>query len=87
MAGRTGQSLGKRVTGTWLVGLDDGRPIGVLDAFLRDLLHVVDGLAYVGYLWPLWDDQRQTLADKIIRSVVVRTPVPPLSDHERSTTV
>ncbi|SEQ83890.1 RDD family protein [Microlunatus flavus] len=87
VAGRTGQSLGKRVTRTWLVGVDDGRPIGVLNAFLRDLLHVVDGIAYVGYLWPLWDEQRQTLADKIIRTVVVRTPVPPLTDRERVTRV
>ena len=82
--GRTGQSLGKRVTGTWLVSVKDGRPVGVLNAFLRDLLHILDRLACVGYLWPLWDDQRQTLADKIIESVVVRTPVPPLTDHERA---
>lgn len=84
VAGRTGQSLGKRVTGTWLVSEVDGRPIGMLNAFLRDLLHVLDGSAYVGYLWPLWDERRQTFADKIIETVVVRTPVAPLSDDERA---
>lgn len=84
LGGRTGQSVGKRVAKTWLVSTVDGRPVGVLNAFLRDLLHVVDGLGYVGYLWPLWDDQRQTLADKIIQTVVVRTPVPPLTEQERA---
>ncbi|MGI3784562.1 MAG: hypothetical protein ACRYG2_27695 [Janthinobacterium lividum] len=37
----------------------------------------------MGYLWPLWDEERQTLADKIAQTVVVRTPVPPLTDLER----
>ena len=46
-------------------------PIGPLNAFLRDLLHTLDGFAYVGYLWPLWDAKRQTFADKIMKTVVV----------------
>ena len=83
VAGSTGQSVGKRVMGTWLVSAVDGRPVGMLNAFLRDLLHVVDGVAYVGYLWPLWDERRQTLSDKLIDTVVVRTPVAPLTDAER----
>ena len=82
LAGRTGQSVGKRVMRTWLVGLADGRPVGVLNAFLRDLLHVLDRVAYVGFLWPLWDERRQTLSDKLMQTVVVRTPVPPLTDAE-----
>ncbi len=83
LAGRTGQSIGKRVAKTWLVGQASGRPVGPLDAFLRDLLHTLDGIGYVGYLWPLWDDERQTLADKIAQTVVVRTPVPPLAPPGR----
>lgn len=83
LAGRTGQSVGKRVTRTWLVTRSTGRPVGPFNAFLRDLLHILDGFGYVGYLWPLWDDERQTLADKIVQTVVVRTPVPPLSEVER----
>ncbi len=78
LAGRTGQSVGKRLTHLWLVGEVDGRPVGVLTAFLRDLLHVLDSWSYVGYLWPLWDDQHQTLADKIAQTVVVTTAVAPL---------
>ena len=39
----------------------------------RYFLHIVDSLAcYIGYLWPLWDEKRQTFSDKIVSSVVVR---------------
>ena len=82
LAGRTGQTVGKRLMKIWLVGQRSGRPIGALNAFLRNLLHVLDGLGCVGYLWPLWDDERQTLADKIAQTVVVRTPVAPLTPQE-----
>lgn len=81
-AGRTGQTLGRRAAGTYLVSQDTGRPIGPLAAFVRDLLHILDGWAYVGYLWPLWDEDRQTFADKILRTVVVRTRVEPLAKGE-----
>jgi uncharacterized RDD family membrane protein YckC len=71
VAGRTGQSLGKRVTRIKLLSELTDAPIGPMNAFLRDLVHILDGMAYVGYLWPLWDDKRQTFADKIVRTVVV----------------
>jgi uncharacterized RDD family membrane protein YckC len=76
LAGRTGQSVGKRVLKMVLIGDGTGRPIGVLNAFLRDLVHILDGFAYIGYLWPLWDEKRQTFADKLMRTIVVdsRTP-------------
>jgi hypothetical protein len=35
----------------------------------------LDSLAcYVGWLWPIWDSKRQTFADKIMKTVVVRQP-------------
>ena len=79
VAGRTGQSLGKRVTKAKLVGELTHAPIGPMNAFVRDLVHILDGMAYVGFLWPLWDDNRQTFADKIVRTVVVNasSPTPP----------
>lgn len=83
LSGRTGQTVGRRATKTWLVRQTTGRPTGPFDAFVRDLLHILDGIGYVGYLWPLWDDERQTLADKIAQTVVVRTPVAPLTEVER----
>jgi uncharacterized RDD family membrane protein YckC len=71
LAGRTGQSVGKRVLKIFLISDETGRPIGVLNAFLRDLVHILDGFAYIGYLWPLWDEKRQTFADKLMRTIVV----------------
>ncbi|MDX2359147.1 RDD family protein, partial [Dietzia sp. PP-33] len=59
-----------------LVGDPTGAPIGPLNAFLRDIVHIVDGLAYIGYLWPLWDEKRQTFADKLMGTIVVDAPVP-----------
>jgi hypothetical protein len=78
LAGRTGQSVGRRVTGLWLVGRETNRPVGAANAFVRDLAHMVDGVRWVGYLWPIWDAERQTFADKLTHTVVVTTPVAPL---------
>lgn len=75
-AGRTGQSAGKRILGLRLLSEQTGQPIGGLNALLRDLVHLLDGVACLGYLWPLWDDKRQTFADKIIHTVVVVVPDP-----------
>lgn len=73
-AGRTGQSMGKRVAKIVLIGEDTSAPIGALNAFLRDLLHILDGFAYVGYLWPLWDERKQTFSDKIMKTAVIKAP-------------
>jgi uncharacterized RDD family membrane protein YckC len=69
--GRTGASIGKGVLGLRLVD-KDLQPIGGGMAFLRYLLHVVDALpCSLGYLWPIWDSQKQTFADKIMGTVVI----------------
>ena len=65
------QSLGKRVTNIKLIGEETYAPIGARNAFLRDLVHILDALTVVGYLWPLWDDKRQTFADQIMKTVVM----------------
>lgn len=72
--GRTGQSIGKKVMGIRLVDEHSGRPIGAGMAFVRELAHYLDGAVYIGYLWPLWDDKRQTFADKILSTLVVEVP-------------
>ena len=72
--GRTGRSVGKSVVGTALVRDSDGSYLGGGMAFVRELAHFLDGLpCYLGYLWPLWDSKRQTFADKLCGTVVVRT--------------
>lgn len=74
VGGRTGQSLGKRLTGIKLVAEQTGRPVGAMNAFARDMVHILDGAAYVGYLWPLWDAKKQTFADMLVHTVVLRAP-------------
>jgi uncharacterized RDD family membrane protein YckC len=69
--GRTGRSLGKRVLRLQLVGESTGEPIDLSNAFVRDLLHILDLVSVVGFLWPLWDGGRQTFADMIVRTVVI----------------
>lgn len=75
IAGKTGQSLGKRMTKIGLIGEETNAPIGAKNAFIRDLVHILDALTVVGYLWPLWDDKKQTLADKIMKTIVVNEAV------------
>jgi uncharacterized RDD family membrane protein YckC len=71
-AGKTGQSWGKRALGISLISETTGQPIGAGMAFVRDICHIVDGvICYIGFLFPLWDAKRQTLADKIMKTVVV----------------
>jgi uncharacterized RDD family membrane protein YckC len=71
IGGKTGQSFGKRVIKIKLIGEASNAPIGPRNACTRDLVHILDALTVVGYLWPLWDDKRQTFADKIMRTIVV----------------
>ena len=72
--GRTGQSVGKKAMSLYLVDERTGNPIGAGMAFVRDLAHVLDGLLYLGYLWPLWDAKKQTFADKLVGTVVAKAP-------------
>ncbi len=72
MAGRTGQSWGKQVLNLRLISESTGNPIGGGLAFARDICHIVDSLiCYIGWLFPLWDAKRQTIADKIVSTIVV----------------
>ncbi|MFT4286304.1 RDD family protein [Nocardioides sp.] len=68
--GTTGASLGKSALGLRLVRETTGQPLGAGLCFVRQIAHILDGICYIGYLWPLWDAKRQTFADKVIGSVV-----------------
>jgi uncharacterized RDD family membrane protein YckC len=68
--GTTGSSLGKSVMKFKVVSETTGEPIGFGMSVVRQLAHVVDAIiCYVGFLFPLWDAKRQTLADKIMTTV------------------
>lgn len=70
--GTTGSSLGKSVLKIKVVSENTGQPIGFGLSIVRQLAHIVDALiCYIGFLFPLWDAKRQTLADKIMTTVVL----------------
>jgi uncharacterized RDD family membrane protein YckC len=68
--GTTGQTIGKRQAGIKLVSEATGQPIGFGGAFVRQLAHALE--FGIGWLWPLFDDKRQTFADKICNTIVIR---------------
>ncbi len=73
LSGKTGQSWGRKALGIRLIGEQTGRPIGGGMAFIRDIAHFVDSIiCYIGWLFPLWDAKKQTLADKIVKTVVIK---------------
>lgn len=68
--GTTGSSIGKAVMKFQVVSEKSAQPIGFAMSLVRQLAHIVDlAICYIGYLWPLWDAKRQTLADKIMSTV------------------
>lgn len=70
--GLTGKSFGKQINKTRLVSEATGQPLGVGVAIGRYFLHIIDTfICFIGWLFPLWDPKRQTIADKLVKSVVV----------------
>jgi uncharacterized RDD family membrane protein YckC len=70
--GTTGQSIGKSVMKFKVISEKTGQPIGFGMSIVRQIAHVVDSLVcYIGWLFPLWDAKRQTLADKIMSTICV----------------
>ena len=70
--GPRGQTLGKRALGIRVIDFDNGGPIGYGRAFVRYIGRIVSGLViYIGYLWMLWDREKQCWHDKFANDVVV----------------
>ena len=75
----TGQTLGKRLCGIRVIDLRVGGPIGPGRAFIRWIGRFVSGFVFfLGYLWMLWDPQKQTWHDKMANAVVVPTSAYPV---------
>lgn len=71
--GTTGQSLGKQVMKTRLINEQTGQPLGFGMAIVRQLCHFIDSIILgIGYLLPLFTAKKQTIADMIVKSVVVK---------------
>lgn len=73
--GRSGQPWGARIVGIRVVRATDGGPIGFGRALGRTLFaqFISGSIFYLGYLWMLWDPQKQTWQDKVVGSYVVYT--------------
>lgn len=73
--GQVGSTPGMRVIGLRGISEKTGQPIGGGMGFLRSIAHIVDSLiCYIGWLFPLWDSKKQTIADKLVGTVVVTAP-------------
>ncbi|MGW8380688.1 RDD family protein [Streptomyces sp. ODS28] len=72
--GTTGQTPGKKALGIKLLRQDSGQVLGFGMAFLRRLAHILDTApCYIGLLWPLWDEKKQTFADKVCNTLVIKS--------------
>lgn len=74
--GRTGQSPGDAALGLKVIDFRGGtvQPIGYARALFRWFISIFSGVVIlIGYLWMLWDPEKQTWHDKAAGSVVVRT--------------
>ena len=67
-----GQTLGQMALGIRVVGLDTGGSIGYGRALLRWFVSIFSALVLLlGYLWMLWDSEKQCWHDKAANDVVV----------------
>jgi uncharacterized RDD family membrane protein YckC len=67
------QSWGQKAVSIRVVTKDTGAQIGVGRSVGRFFARYISGIpCYLGYLWMLWDKDKQTWHDKIVGSVVVK---------------
>ncbi|MDR0285111.1 MAG: RDD family protein [Propionibacteriaceae bacterium] len=72
LGGKTGVTIGRSVAHTRLVREDTGAPLGAGPGIARYFLHGIDAVACgIGFLFPLFTPKKQTIADMIMKSVVV----------------
>jgi uncharacterized RDD family membrane protein YckC len=72
--GSTGQTPGDAALSIRVVDKDGGGSIGYGRAFVRWLVSLISGaVLLLGYLWMLWDSEKQTWHDKAANAVVVPT--------------
>lgn len=73
MASRGG-SVGHRAVGIRIVDARTGDRVGAWRVFGRRAASYLSSVAcYLGFLWPLWDQRKQTWHDMIAKTVVVTT--------------
>ncbi len=72
-----GGTWGKRAIGLRVVCVRTGEAIGLGRSFVRYLVSLLGGgLLYIGWLWMIWDKNKQTWHDKAAASIVVKVSRP-----------
>jgi uncharacterized RDD family membrane protein YckC len=80
IGGRRGQTVGQMALGIRVIDFNTGGPIGYGRAFVRWLVAIVSALAlFIGYLWMLWDNEKQCWHDKAANDVVVPVQYYPIN--------
>jgi uncharacterized RDD family membrane protein YckC len=70
--GSTGQTPGDAALAIRVIDLQGGGSIGFMRAFIRWIVSLISGVVLLlGYLWMLWDGEKQTWHDKAAGSVVI----------------
>jgi uncharacterized RDD family membrane protein YckC len=74
LVGKTGQSWGRKLVGIKVVDAEGG-PIGFWRALGRNVFAALVSapLFFLGFLWVLWDADKQAWHDKVFRTYVVST--------------
>src|SRR5919205_1766099 len=75
----SGQTIGKKLMSIRVIDFSAGGPIGYGRAFVRWIARILSGIVcLLGYLWMLWDKEKQTWHDKLATTVVVPTSAYPV---------
>ena len=65
LLGKDGATIGKRLMKVKVLDAQ-GQPLGFGKAFLREIVkQALGGFCFILLLWPLWDEQKQGLQDKM----------------------
>ncbi len=84
LVGNYGVTPGKAIAKVKVISEATGDVMGVGPAIARQFAHIIDSIiCYVGWLFPLWDAKKQTLADKIMKTVAIDNSADPNAGHIR----
>jgi uncharacterized RDD family membrane protein YckC len=76
----SGQTVGMKLMNIRAIDVETGGRIDYGRAVVRDLVAIVSGFCLVGYLWMLWDPEKQTWHDKVAGTYVVPTSAYPVAE-------
>ena len=69
--GSSGQTIGKRIFRIKVVGVR-GEIIGYRRAFIRWMGYIISSFLYLGFLWIIFDREKQGWHDKLARTYVIK---------------